>query len=199
LLGIGQSTTAVYLIGISSNTFAMSGDAESQSQDKTRNNNSFVFSEIYRHPSMLKPTTNKKGVTKCNITKPATLDCSHSWIDYKSHFDACTTFNNWSDREKGLYLAVSLQGAAQGVLGNVSSETGRQYDLLVGLEKRFAPPNQTALSCLIEREAPESIRYLELGQAIRGLAGLAYPSAPMEVRETLGKEGFIDALVDSDK
>ena len=79
---------------------------------------------------MQRPTSNDKIATKCNI-KPATFDGSHSWIDYKSHFDSCATINNWSDREKGLYLAVSLRGAAQGVLGNVSSETGQHYDLLV--------------------------------------------------------------------
>lgn len=83
--------------------------------------------------------------SRCNI-KPATFDGSNSWLDYKSHFDACATINNWSEKEKGLYLAVSLRGTAQGVLGNVSKETGQHYDLLVkALEEKFAPPNQTEL------------------------------------------------------
>ncbi|VDI38718.1 Hypothetical predicted protein, partial [Mytilus galloprovincialis] len=38
----------------------------------------------------------------------------------------------------------------------------------------------------------------ELGQSIRRLSNLAYPTAPFDVRETLGKEQFIDALVDSE-
>jgi hypothetical protein len=37
--------------------------------------------------------------SRCNI-KPATFDRSHSWLDYKSHFDACTALNNWSERER---------------------------------------------------------------------------------------------------
>ena len=138
--------------------------------------------------------------SKCNI-KPATFDGSHSWLDYKSHFDACAAINNWSEKEKGLYLAVSLRGTAQGVLGNVSSETGHRYDLLVkALEERFAPPNQTELyrAQLKERKQRASETLSELGQAIRRLTCLAYPTAPSEVRETLGKDAFIDALVNSD-
>jgi hypothetical protein len=52
-----------------------------------------------------------------NIVKPATYDGKGPWLDYKSHFDACSEINHWSDKEKGLYMAVSLRGQAQGVLG----------------------------------------------------------------------------------
>jgi hypothetical protein len=38
----------------------------------------------------------------------------------------------------------------------------------------------------------------ELGQDVRRLAHLAYPTAPKVVRETLAKEQFIDALIDVD-
>ena len=37
----------------------------------------------------------------------------------------------------------------------------------------------------------------ELGQAIRRLANLAYPTASSDIRETLSKDQFVDALVDS--
>lgn len=153
-----------------------------------RNNENFALRNFNNRPPMQTPVTNDKNATKCNI-KPATFDGSHSWIDYKSHFDACVAINNWSDREKGLYLAVSLRGAAQGVLGNASSETGQQYNLLVeALEERFAPPNQTELyrAQLKERRQRASETLTELGQAIRRLTCLAYPSVQMEVRETLG-------------
>lgn len=42
------------------------------------------------------------------------------------------------------------------------------------------------------------LRMTELGQAIRRLTCLTYLSVQMEVRETFGKEAFIDSLVDSD-
>ncbi|CAC5399826.1 unnamed protein product [Mytilus coruscus] len=38
----------------------------------------------------------------------------------------------------------------------------------------------------------------ELGQSVRRLSNLAYPTAPLELRDTLAKEQFIDALVNSE-
>ncbi|VDI17077.1 integrator complex subunit 9 [Mytilus galloprovincialis] len=49
-----------------------------------------------------------------NIIKPATFDGQGSLIDYKSHFDACSRINGWTESEKGLYLAVSLRGQGPG-------------------------------------------------------------------------------------
>ena len=68
------------------------------------------------------------------------------------------------------------------------------------LEDRFAPPNQTKLYRvqLRERRQKASESLSELGQDIRRLTNLAYPTAPKDLRETLAKEQFIDALVNSD-
>jgi hypothetical protein len=68
------------------------------------------------------------------------------------------------------------------------------------LEDRFEPPNQTELYRAQMRErrqrAGESLP--ELGQAIRRLANLAYPTATAEIREMLSKDQFVDALIDSE-
>ena len=68
------------------------------------------------------------------------------------------------------------------------------------LEERFLPPNQMELyrAQLLERRQSASESLPELGQDIRRLVNLAYPTAPIEVRETLAKEQFIDALKDSE-
>lgn len=50
--------------------------------------------------------------------KPATFDRTVNWTDYKANFDACAEINGWTGMEKGLYLAVSLRGQAQGMFGN---------------------------------------------------------------------------------
>ena len=76
-------------------------------------------------------------------------------------------------------MAVSLRGNAQGVLGNVPKGSKPDYQTLVkALEKTFAPPSQTELYRVQMRErhqkAGESLP--ELGQAIRRLANLAYPT-----------------------
>ena len=132
--------------------------------------------------------------------KPASFDGTNSWKDYKSHFDACAKINNWSIEEKELFLAVSLRGQAQGVLGDLHEDTNRHYYVLVkALEERFAPLNrQSFIECNCARGVKRRQSQLELGQAIRRLVNQAYPTAPGDVRETLAKDQFIDALKDQE-
>ncbi len=132
--------------------------------------------------------------------KPATYDGNASWPDYKAHFDACAEINGWNDREKGLYLAVSLRGQAQGVFGNLSIRSNDYHLLVTALEERFSPPNQTELYRVQLRERRQKATEVlpELGQDIRRLTNLAYPTAPADVRETLAKEQFIDSLANVD-
>ena len=56
----------------------------------------------------------------------------------------CAKINNWTDTEKGLYLAVSLRGQAQWVFGNLPLNARQDFDELIrSLEERFSPSNQT--------------------------------------------------------
>lgn len=68
------------------------------------------------------------------------------------------------------------------------------------LEERFLPTNQTELYRVQLRDqrqkASESMA--ELRQNIRRMTNLPYPCAPTEVRETLAKEQFVDALGNSE-
>jgi hypothetical protein len=135
--------------------------------------------------------------------KAATYDGTSSWLDYKSHFDACSRINQWSENEKALYLAVSLRAQAQSILGDLSIDKQQDYKSLVkALEERFAPPNQTELYRvqLTERRQRPAECLPELGQAIRRLVNLAYPTVPVpeNARDTLAKQHFIEALADSE-
>ena len=132
--------------------------------------------------------------------KPATFDGSGNWLDYRALFEVCAELNGWTEKERGMYLAVSLRGQAQGVFGNLAGGTHNYTELIKALEERFAPPNQTELYRiqLRERRQKASESLFELGQDIRRLTNLAYPTAPSDLRETLAKEQFIDALVSSD-
>ena len=132
--------------------------------------------------------------------KPATFDGSGNWLDYRAHFEVCAELNGWTEKERVMYLAVSLREQAQGVFGNVAGGTHNYTELIKALEKRFAPPNQMELYRvqLQERRQKASKSLSELGQDIRRLTNLAYPTAPSDLRETLAKEQFIDALVSSD-
>ena len=144
---------------------------------------------------------NKVNSSRPKEIKPATFDGKSSWIDFRSHFDICAELNGWSEQEKGLHLAVSLRGSAQSILGNLHSDSKKDFNSLCkALEERFAPANQTELyrAQLRERRQKATETIPELGQDIRRLTNLAYSSAPIDVRETLAKEQFIDALFSSD-
>ncbi|CAG2245324.1 unnamed protein product [Mytilus edulis] len=78
--------------------------------------------------------------------KPSKYDGNTSWMDYLAHFEICTLVNMWSEHQKGLYLAVSLIGQAQAVLGDLPKEKRQIFsDLVYALEERFAPSCQTEL------------------------------------------------------
>ena len=141
-----------------------------------------------------------KGSNTARV-KAATYDGTSSWLDYKSHFDACSRINQWWENEKGLYLAVALRGPAQGILGDLPIDKQQDYESLVkALEERIAPPYQTELYRvqLTERRQKPAESLPELGQAIRRLVNLAYPIVPENVRDTLAKQHFIEALADSE-
>jgi predicted HTH domain antitoxin len=79
-----------------------------------------------------------KGSNTARVKAP-TYDGTSSWFDYKSHFDACSRINQWSENEKGLYLAVALRGQAQGILGYLPIDKQQDYKSLAkALEERFA-------------------------------------------------------------
>ena len=134
------------------------------------------------------------------IMKPATYDGSISWTNYKAHFEACAQLNQWTVEQKVLYLSVSLRGQAQGVFGNLNTRTTGYKELARALEDRFSPPNQTELYRvqLQDRHQKATESMAKLGQDIRRLTNLAYPNAPSDVKETLAKEQFMDALSNSD-
>ena len=135
------------------------------------------------------------------LIKQATYDGKSSWLDYKSHIEACAELGHWSEDDKALYLAVSLRGQAQSILGDLAGGVPKKYnELITALNERFSPPNQMELhrAQLRERKQRASESLPELGQSIKRLTNLAYHTAPLDVREKLAKEYFIDALTDSD-
>jgi hypothetical protein len=73
-----------------------------------------------------------------NIVMSPPYDGKGHWIDNKVHCDACAQINEWSQKEEGLHLTVSLRGQAQGVLDNVPLELRKDYkEQVKSLEERF--------------------------------------------------------------
>ena len=140
-----------------------------------------------------------EALLKKPIILPDKFDGTVGWQDYHAHFELCADLNGWTPRQKASYLAVSLRGPAQELLGDMTLEMRQNYFILVdNLSSRFGSEGQTELFRVQlktrRRKANESLP--ELSQAIRRLVTRAYPSAPMSLKETLSIENFIDALND---
>ena len=94
-----------------------------------------------------------------------------------------------------------MHGYAIGVLGNFPRGRTPEYrELVKVLEERFAPPSQTELYTvqMRERHQKPGETLPELDQDIRSLATLAYPTASSDIKETLAKDQFVDAVVDAE-
>ena len=107
--------------------------------------------------------------------------------------------NGWTPPLKAVYLVTSLRGPTQAVLDDLGASQRTDFPSLINaLDARFGTALQTEfhraqLRRRIRRNG-ESLQ--ELAQAIRRLVSRAYPDSPLSVRETLGRDFFIDAIGD---
>ena len=148
------------------------------------------------HPEAHTPSTH----SKLSI-KPTSFDGSTSWEDYKAQFDLIAELNHWDAGTKSIYLAASLKGPAQGILGDLEDAQRRDLPTLTAaLNSRFGSENQTEMhrAQLRSRMRRREETLPELAQAIRRLTRQAYPDASASLRETLGRDHFLDALPESD-
>lgn len=133
--------------------------------------------------------------------KQADYSGESSWQDYHVHFEMVSEINGWDDTTKALELATSLRGSAQAVLSDLSPAQRRSYTHLVAaLASRFQPTNQAELyrAQMKNQTRGKGQSLPELAQEIKRLTRLAYPTAPMEVREQLSRDCFTDCLGDPD-
>ncbi|CAC5381628.1 unnamed protein product [Mytilus coruscus] len=139
---------------------------------------------------------NSRNKSYSNNKKPATFDGTSSWQDYLVHFEMVAEINGWDNISKALELTTCLRGSAQAILSDLRPDLRRSFTHLVtALASRFQPSNQAQMKSTT-REKSQSLP--ELVQDIKKLARLAYPTAPMEVREQLARDCFIDSLNDAD-
>jgi hypothetical protein len=61
---------------------------------------------------------------------PGHFDGTGCWPDYIVHFEVCAQLNGWDQANKAAYLAVSLRGLAQQLLGDLTSYTRASYSEL---------------------------------------------------------------------
>lgn len=132
---------------------------------------------------------------------PDSYDGKGSWSQYMAHFETVADLNGWSERDKSLYLSVSLRGEACQVIQLLSPVQRRDYNaLLNAMNRRFDPGNNASLYRVQLRTRSRKDRETlpQLAQSIRTLATNAYPTADHRLFDSLCCDHFIDALQDDD-
>ena len=133
--------------------------------------------------------------------RPATFSGNTSWDDYLAQFELVAEINRWDDSMKATYLAVSLTGPAQAVLGDLQPKARKNFaELTDALAARFGTENQQQVyrTALKNRSRQGGETLPELAQAVRRLTRQAYPEAPQRLQDSLARDHFIDALSDID-
>ena len=120
--------------------------------------------------------------------RPAMFNGNTSWEDYLAQFELIAEINRWNDSMKATYLAVSLSGPAQAVLGDLEPKARKNFaELTNALAERFGTENQqqvyrTALKTH-SQQGDETLP--ELAQSVHRLTRQAYPEAPHQLRVTI--------------
>lgn len=126
--------------------------------------------------------------------RPVIFDGTSSWEDYLARFELVAEINHRDDSQKATYVAVSLTGSAQAVLRDLDWITD-------ALAARFGRENQQQVfrTRLKNSGRKRDETLPEWAQAVRRLTRQAYPEAPQQLKETIARDHFVDALEDIDK
>ncbi|GBL98858.1 hypothetical protein AVEN_67304-1 [Araneus ventricosus] len=133
--------------------------------------------------------------------KSLTFDGQTSWSVFKTQFDVVSSTNGWTDFVKASQLVASLRGSAEEVLQGIPAD--KLTDLTIiekALESRFGDSHLTQFyrtELKTRRQKPgESLQ--ELAADVERLMSLAYAECPLDVRESLAAQYFVDAIRDED-
>ncbi|GBO16188.1 hypothetical protein AVEN_80382-1, partial [Araneus ventricosus] len=135
------------------------------------------------------------------IVKSLTFDGQTSWTVFKTQFDVVSSTNGWTGPVKSSQLVASLLGSAAEVLQGISSY--KLTDLTTienALEARFGDSHFTQFygtELKTRRQKPgESLQVLAAD--VERLISLVYAECPLNVRESLAVQFFVDAIRDED-
>ncbi|GBO23987.1 hypothetical protein AVEN_270959-1 [Araneus ventricosus] len=120
---------------------------------------------------------------------------------FKTQFNVVSSTNGWTDFVKASQLVASLRGSAAEVLQGIPAD--KLTDLTTiekALESRFGDSHLTQFyrtELKTRRQKPgESLQ--ELAADVERLMSLAYAECPLDVRESLAAQHFVDAIKDED-
>ncbi|GBM16115.1 hypothetical protein AVEN_105846-1 [Araneus ventricosus] len=133
--------------------------------------------------------------------KSLTFDGQTSWTVFKTQFNVVSSTNGWTDFVKASQLVASLRASAAEVLQGIPAD--KLTDLTTiekALEPRFRDSHLTQFyrtELKTRRQKPgESLQ--ELAANVERLMSLAYAECPLDVRESLAAQYFVDAIRDEE-
>ncbi|GBM34887.1 hypothetical protein AVEN_220687-1 [Araneus ventricosus] len=143
----------------------------------------------------------KIGNLERRIIKLLTFDGQTSWTVFKTQFDVVSSTNGWTDFVKASQLVASLRGSAAEVLQGIPAD--KLTDLTTvekALESRFGDSHLTQFyrTELKTRSQKPGESLQELAADVERLMSLAYAECPLDVRESLAAQYFVDAIRDED-
>ena len=139
----------------------------------------------------------REPVQEKSKIKPQSYDGKEDLEEYLTQFELIAELNNWTYKNKSLYLASSLTGDARGLLNELNENDRRDFEaIVVSLKSRFGSINKAEVfrSELQTRMKGKHESIPELAQSVKKLTRKAYPSASIDVIETLALDYFIDAI-----
>ncbi|GBM46444.1 hypothetical protein AVEN_78588-1 [Araneus ventricosus] len=133
--------------------------------------------------------------------KPLTFDGQTSWTVFKTQFVVMSFTNGWTDFVKVSQLVASLRGSAVEVLQGIPAD--KLTDLTTiekALQSRFGDSHltqfyRTELKTGRQKRG-ESLQVLAAD--VERFMNLAYAECPLDVRESLAAQFFVDAVRDGD-
>ncbi|GBM54877.1 hypothetical protein AVEN_158313-1 [Araneus ventricosus] len=133
--------------------------------------------------------------------KPLAFDWLTSWTVFKTQFNVVSSTNGWTDFVKVSQLVASLRGPAAEVLQGIPAD--KLIDLTKiekALESRFGDGHLTQFyrtELKTRRQKPEESLQVLVADVER-LMSLADAECPLDVRESLAAQYFVDAIRDED-
>ena len=132
---------------------------------------------------------------------PVFDDSKLEWRDYLGLFGMVAAWNEWTDQQKALQLAMSMSGSAQKFVLRLPADTVRSFkDLVAALTRRYEPKEREA-NCMAEfqgrqRQLGESVE--DFGTALQSLAAKAFPGTTTDALEKMVIHQFISGMANED-
>jgi len=170
----------------------------SEAQERGEADEEVVIAPAARPPGSASQGSSRFPMVGNRISfKPDHYDGIADWPEYLVYYEQLAEVHDWDHPTMAMVLGLCLKGQARSVLANLTLAQRRDYKALKGaLTQHFCPPQKVHLyqAELKARKRKTGETLSELGRDVTRLVRLAYPTADMATRETVGINAFLDAI-----